>query len=118
MKNSGGPLGSQTWQTEWKTAPLAEVQLYQYEDQTLEAFVSATICMQILILQCPARLFDFQLLCMIVKLAEESENHAKEVSGQFSNHNFSTESMNQPSFLRTLERSIIPITKFHASLKY
>ena len=37
---SGGPLDSQTWQTEWKTAPLAKVQLYEYENQTLEAFVA------------------------------------------------------------------------------
>ena len=30
------------WQTEWKTAPLAKVQLYEYENQTLEAFVVAS----------------------------------------------------------------------------
>ena len=27
VKNSGGPLDNQTWQTEWKTALLAKVQL-------------------------------------------------------------------------------------------
>ena len=39
---SGGPLDNQTWQTEWKTAPLAKKQLYEYENQTLEAFVAAS----------------------------------------------------------------------------
>ena len=38
VKNSGRPLDNQTWQTEWKTAPLAKVQLCEYENQTLEAF--------------------------------------------------------------------------------
>ena len=38
----GGPLHNQTWQTEWKTAPLAKVQLFEYENQTLEAFVGAS----------------------------------------------------------------------------
>ena len=44
LKNniSGGPLDNQTWQTEWKTAPLAKVQLCEYENQTLEAFVAAS----------------------------------------------------------------------------
>ena len=42
MKYSGGPLDNQTWQTEWKTAPLAKVQLCEYENQTLEAFVAAS----------------------------------------------------------------------------
>ena len=40
VTNSGGPLDNQTWQTEWKTAPLAKVQLCEYENQTLEAFVA------------------------------------------------------------------------------
>ena len=44
VRNSGGPLDNQTWQKEWKTAPLAKVQLCQYENQTLEAFV-ATGCL-------------------------------------------------------------------------
>ena len=39
-KNSGGSLKNQTWQTEWKTVPLAKVQLCEYENQTLEAFVA------------------------------------------------------------------------------
>ena len=41
MANSGGPLDNQTWQTEWKTAPLAKVLLCEYENQTLEVFASA-----------------------------------------------------------------------------
>ena len=42
MNNSGGPLDNKTWQKEWKTAPLAKVQLCEYENQTLEAFVAAS----------------------------------------------------------------------------
>ena len=42
LKNSGGSLDNQTWQTEWKTAPLAKVQSCEYENQTLEAFVAAS----------------------------------------------------------------------------
>ena len=30
VTNSGGPLDNQTWQTEWKTAPLAKVQLCDF----------------------------------------------------------------------------------------
>ena len=33
-------LDNQTWQTEWKTASLAAVQLCEYENQTLKAFVA------------------------------------------------------------------------------
>ena len=42
VKNSGGPLDNQTWQTEWKTTPLAKVQLCEYQNQTLGAFVAAS----------------------------------------------------------------------------
>ena len=42
MKYSGRPLGNQTKQKEWKTAPLAKVQLCEYENQTLEVFVAVT----------------------------------------------------------------------------
>ena len=42
MNNSGGPLDNQTWQVAWKTAPLAKVQVCEYENQTLEAFVAAS----------------------------------------------------------------------------
>ena len=42
VTNSVGKLSSQTWQTEWKTASLAKVQLYKYENQTLEAFGAAS----------------------------------------------------------------------------
>ena len=41
-KNSRWPLDSQTWQTKWKTAPLAKLQLRGYEDQTLKAFVASS----------------------------------------------------------------------------
>ena len=39
MKYPGGPLGNQTWQTEWKTASLVKVQVCEYENWTLEVFV-------------------------------------------------------------------------------
>ena len=42
IKRSGRPLDNNTWQTEWKTAPLAQVQLSEYENQTLEAFVAVS----------------------------------------------------------------------------
>ena len=35
-------MDKQTWQTEWKTAPLAKLQLCEYEKQTLQAFVAAS----------------------------------------------------------------------------
>ena len=41
---SGGPLDNQTWQTEWKTAPLAKVQLCEYENQILEAYGQPFVC--------------------------------------------------------------------------
>ena len=40
MTNSGRALDNQTWQTEWKTAPVAKVQLCEHENQTLEAFAA------------------------------------------------------------------------------
>ena len=36
MEYSGGPLDNQTWQTEWKTAPLDKLQLC--EDENLGSF--------------------------------------------------------------------------------
>ena len=42
VNNSGGSLDNQTWQTARKSAPLAKVQLCEYENQTLEAFVAAS----------------------------------------------------------------------------
>ena len=35
-------MDNQTWQIEWKTAPLPIVQLCEYENQTLEAFLAAS----------------------------------------------------------------------------
>ena len=42
MNNSGGLLDNQTWQTKWKTAPLAKVQLYGYGggEHILDVFVT------------------------------------------------------------------------------
>ena len=43
LKFCGGPLDKyQTWQTEWKTTSLATVQLYEFENQTLEALVAGS----------------------------------------------------------------------------
>ena len=42
VETSSGPLDNQTWQTEWKTAPLAKVQLCEYKFQTLEVFVAVS----------------------------------------------------------------------------
>ena len=73
MKNSGGPLDSRTWQTGWKTAPLAKVQLCEYENQTLEGFVAVK--------------FEFRVACqnfsllstvMIVKLLINKSTHYNE----------------------------------------
>ena len=43
MTNSGGPVDNQTWQTESKTAALAKGKLWEYENQTLEAFFAASL---------------------------------------------------------------------------
>ena len=56
---SGGPLDNQTWQTEWKTAPLAKVQLYEYENQTLKLLLQPAVCLPSLIVQWPARILHF-----------------------------------------------------------
>ena len=42
VQNSGGLLDNQTWQTQWKTAPLAKAHLCEHENQTWEAFVVAS----------------------------------------------------------------------------
>ena len=42
VAENGGPPDNQTWQTEWKTASLAIVQLCEYENQTLEDFVAVS----------------------------------------------------------------------------
>ena len=49
MKFSGGPLENQTWQTEWKTVPLAKGQLFEYKNQTLEALLRPAVCLPSLI---------------------------------------------------------------------
>ena len=41
---------NQTWQTKWKTASLAIVQLCEYENQTLEAFVAPVTHRNLLLL--------------------------------------------------------------------
>ena len=40
--HSNGPLDNQTWQTVWKTAPLATLQLCEKENQTFEASVEVS----------------------------------------------------------------------------
>ena len=63
MTNSGRPLDNQTWQTEWKTAPLAKMQLCEYENQTLEAFVAAT-CLSAKF-DCPVVRQNFSMLATV-----------------------------------------------------
>ena len=57
-------MDNQTWQTEWKTAPLAKVQLCEYENQTLEDFVAVSRSFVL----GPPEFFTFKLLRMIMKL--------------------------------------------------
>ena len=52
------PLDNQSLQTEWKSAPLAKVQLCEYDNQTLEAFVVAS-CAKF---DWPVRIFHCWLL--------------------------------------------------------
>ena len=65
------PLDNQTWQTEWKTVPLSKMLVYECENQTLQAFVSA-VCMPSLIHQWPPQLFNFSycawLLIVFLKI--------------------------------------------------
>ena len=60
VTNSGWSLDNQTWQKEWKTAQLAKVQLCEYENQTLEAFVAAS-CLSAKF-DCPMAHHNFSLL--------------------------------------------------------
>ena len=58
LKNSGGPLDNQTWQTEWKTAPLAAVQLRVSTNTKLwKLLLWRAVCMPSLIVQWPTRTF-------------------------------------------------------------
>ena len=66
MKNSGRPLDNQSWQTEWKTAPLAKVQLCGYENQTVEALVVAAIIMPSLIVQWPTIILIIIIIVIII----------------------------------------------------
>ena len=60
MQNCVGPLDDQTWQTEHKTAPLAIVQLCEYKNQTLEAFVvDSHLCAKF---DCPVAHQNFHIL--------------------------------------------------------
>ena len=67
VKNSGGPLDNQTWQTGWKTAALDKRWLCEYENQTLEAFVAASRLYAKF--DCPVARQNFLPLRLIVKLA-------------------------------------------------
>ena len=58
--SNGETLDNQTWQTEWKTAPLATVQLCEYENQTSEAFVAASRLSAKF--DCPVARLNFSLL--------------------------------------------------------
>ena len=57
-KNSCGPLNNQTWRTEWKTAILAKVQLYEYKTKLWKLLLRPAVqCMPSLAVQWPARIF-------------------------------------------------------------
>ena len=60
----GGSLDNQTWQTKWKTAPLAKVQLCEYENQNSGAFVVACshLCAKF---HCPVGKQNFSLLATV-----------------------------------------------------
>ena len=77
MKYSGGPLDNQTWQTEWKTASLAKVQVCEYENKFL---MRLAVCTPSLIVQWLTGIFHFYLLRMIVKLAYRPLKHNKRIS--------------------------------------
>ena len=55
----GGPLDNQTSQTEWKTTPLAKVQLCEHVNQTLEGFVADSRSYVKLTVLWPARISHF-----------------------------------------------------------
>ena len=59
VKHSGGPLHNQTWQTEWKTAPLVNVRLWEYYSQIFEVFVVAS---------CLSAKFDCPVVCQNLSL--------------------------------------------------
>ena len=63
MKNSCGPLDSETLQAEWEIAPLDKVQLREYENQTLEAFDAAR-CLYAKF-SCPVARQNFSLLATV-----------------------------------------------------
>ena len=66
VKIPGGPLDNQTWQTEWKTAPLAELQLCENKKTNFGSFGCDQISfIQSLIVQWPTRMY-FQLLLATV----------------------------------------------------
>ena len=71
MTSSDGPLDSQTWQTECKTAPLVIVQLCEHENQTLEAFVAVSrLYGEVWLSSGPLECFTLSyILQIIVKLA-------------------------------------------------
>ena len=58
VKYSGRPLDSQTWQTEWKTAPLAKVQLCE-KIKLWKLLLQSAVCLTSLIVLWPARNFHF-----------------------------------------------------------
>ena len=57
MKHSGGPLDNQTWQTEWKTAPLVKVQLCAHDKQSWKLLLGPAVSLASLMVQWPARIF-------------------------------------------------------------
>ena len=89
-------LGNQIWQTEWKTVPLAKVQLYEYENQNLEAAVVASHLYANIDIQWPTRISHSYGVLLHVRLTwnvprflvtsgncKEAHTKSKEISGRF-----------------------------------
>ena len=61
-----------TWQAEWKTGPLAKVQLFEYENQILHVFVATSLSFAKF--NCPvARQFLLLSLLLLLSTARDCE---------------------------------------------
>ena len=81
MKISGGPPANQTWQTEWKTASLAKVQLCEYENQTLEDFV--TVSRSYAKFDCQVARQKRAFSCYVIAAMLEGKNNTFEIRSIF-----------------------------------
>ena len=69
-KQSGRPLDNQTWQTEWKTAPLTKVQLLRISTKLWKLLLQPAICVQsLIVLSSQSRFFT-----LLVATAHDCES--------------------------------------------